>query len=267
MNGTHAVRLEHEYYGGPCSAFRIHWCASARRILENFKIDACLGADGVALRLGDSCRTADPGRLVILRLFGISGDEELFRCTRDLPVGNALLHVRMHLGEEEISRSCCRFESLPSLLEGERLRMRSGHVPCLCVDLETTEGELCDPLFRSGWSAETVVRLQAPAWRWKIFVSGDLVENDPVVQDLAIDPKERLSFRRLEAPAPCGTVAFLSDTEIPLRRTAALRLQLRSGRDGRILLRRIPSAAPGALGREILEDGRVITVAHSFVNP
>ena len=268
MSQVHTIQLLLEHTAGPCRDLRLQWCASAGRILVDHDIDHRLAPDGLVLRMGKDSVAEDAALPQTLRLYAYPTIAEIFRSTCDLPAGmGELLHVRCGLGKGLVSKKTCRIESLPPLVGAMPIRLRPGCVPCMALDLETTSGELCEASLRSAWSERTMLHLAAPRMRWKYLIGGDLAECDPQIVDLSVDPSQRLAFVRRDSNRTPGGVEFLSDREITLRRESDLRLQLRSRKDDRILLRRLPHAAPGDLGREILEDGRVITVAHVFVNP
>jgi hypothetical protein len=102
---------------------------------------------------------------------------------------------------------------------------------------------------------------------WKYYLLGDLSQKESaVIADLQGDgdvaefergPKEDLPGNRV-------ALTFRSRAPIPLRLRAERRLQLRE--NGKVLIRRLPVAAPDGIGSVELADGKKRFVSDIYVN-
>jgi hypothetical protein len=261
------IRFDHEYFGGPHPGLHLRWCESAAPAMREYGLFSRVAQDGIALRTGTSDSCPDPERNVVLRALGHCSDHRLLSSSSELPACGNVLYLRVRLGVGEISRETVPHREVPSIPGSASLRLPSSSLPVLVLDIESTAGELSFPARRSRWEELHVLLLRARRLRWKYYVSGDLADCCPEIHDVSAGSGERQAFRRAATPGPCGALAFLSEREIPLRQDSSLRLQLRNGANGRILLRRIPLASPESLGREVLEGGEAITVAQAFITP
>lgn len=129
-------------------------------------------------------------------------------------------------------------------------------LPSLTVSFEVTEGaSLPDWLASLGRSAE--LKLRARRTQWKYLLLGDWREHQPRI----VDPSGRLSFEA----APAETLSdgrqalvFRAQSELPLAQLGQPQLQLCDGstEPPRVLVSRLPGAAPRGLQRETLQGER-----------
>ena len=139
--------------------------------------------------------------------------------------------------------------------------------PTFVVSISVPEG-VADALIDGSYEGPRAyfVNFQERKTFWKYFLVGDLAREDIYVADLDNSTKFVLGGNEVLADERTA-ITFESTTALPLRERSEYRFQLRergSG-DGKVLIRRLPTASAAQLGEEQTE-GQDTLVSEMYVN-
>jgi hypothetical protein len=112
------------------------------------------------------------------------------------------------------------------------------------------------------------IALASRKLHWKYFFSGGLAARKLSIVDLDADDGARgIRFMPSAMAATDDGSAYTSEVALPIQRLPQQRLQLREeGVAGKVLIRRLPNADIGKLGKERGRDGLSMIVAEIYIN-
>jgi len=274
------VRIEHEYVAPDrCDALEFRLDEASRSRLARAGIVLRGVPDGL-VALADRDQEADvlrpwladparPFRLVF-RLLPRSSDFHLYT---DLPADRRIVRL-LDTAVVAPADGPIRLDRPPGPGEGDDvldalgeayLTRRDELVPPVVLLVVQLSPELLDRASTEPYR----IAFEARRTIWRYHLLGPLAGLEAVIREEAPGGEDAVGFRpagRMEHPGGRSARTLVSEAPIPVLRASGRRLQLREEAPGsRILVRRLPLAAPEGLGIADV-DGRSTLVTDIFVN-
>lgn len=197
------------------------------------------------------------------RLYGYSSDPH-FSAYTELPGGGGKpLYYRIECQGTEAS--IAEAESAPDLDDRDITRNRGIGIgqrrkPNLIVDV--VMAKTLAPEVES--STNCAIEFKARQLYWKYILGGEFAAKDLEIRHFLSDTSP--GFERCEQDIYRIGAVFQSTSPIALRESPPQRIQLVETSSGKVVIKRLPNAGPGQLGKSKDRNGNEVIVAEIYVN-
>lgn len=235
-----SIQIFHEYFAGPWKGLSFQPDRASFEAIQKNQLQFRCTSEGFFVSEPSPENIPDLSLIV----FAYPMDNEYAYYT-DLPARGTIMHYKCSGG----LTSPVYVESSLNLFPG----IQAHKPPCMVIELKLGTGEY-----------QNFITLKSKALHWKYILNPSFPSLDVEIVDVAVQSNPMIFEKSTDTD---GSTFWITADEITLSAQPAQRFQLREGKTGKVILKRLPCANGRMITKEVTADGRNVHAAEVYINP